>query len=895
MHPLDRIFKPQRIALFGANENPKSVGSMVLRNLVGSGFRGVVYPIHPVLEAALGVPCHADVGSLPRTPDLAVVCTAAATVPEIVRKCGEAGIRALVIVSAGFREAGPEGVALEARVREEAHRFDGMRILGPNCLGVLVPALGLNASFAADLPKPGHVAFVSQSGALCTSVLDWALEENVGFSCFVSLGNSLDLDFGDLVDYLGEDEATRAVILYIESIRDARRFMAATRAFARTKPIIAYKAGRFAESARAAASHTGAMVGADAVYEAAFQRSGVARVLEIGDIFHCVELLARYHPPRGARLAIVTNAGGPGVMATDALIARKGALAQLGPETMEKLNESLPPFWSRGNPVDVLGDARAKRMGKATEIVLADPGVDAVLVILTPQAMTDPTAAARSVSELAKGAGKPILAAWLGGRRMKEGIALLNQAGIATYATPEEAVRAFITLVGYARNLEALYETPRDVPVQFSLDRAEIRSLLLSLAAETASEVLPEGASKRLLATYGIPVTAPVEVATPDQAADAAASIGYPVVLKIHSPDITHKTDVGGVALDLNDAEAVRRAYGRVIESARQARPGARVEGVTVQPMVRREEGVELILGAKQDPTFGAVLLIGTGGVAAEVLADRSLGLPPLNERLARRMIESLAAWPLLGGFRGRPPADIDRLIETLIRFSYLVADFPEIAEIDVNPLLAAPGGVIALDARIVLDRPRLERPPRPYEHLVLRPYPEEYVRQASLRDGSPVTLRPIRPEDEPLWMELLASCSPETIFSRFRSAVAWRRHEFATRYCFIDYDREIAMVAEGIRDGKRKLLGVGRLIADPDHQTVEYAVLVADAWQDRGLGGVLTDTCSEIALRWGLRRIVAETDPSNYRMIALFKNRGFTLREVGGEVVEVEKELPHP
>jgi acetyltransferase len=893
MHPLDRIFKPKRIALFGANENPKSVGSMVLRNLVGAGFRGVVYPVHPTLEAVLGVPCHRDVGSIPRTADLAVICAPAAAVPQIVRECGDAGILGVIIVSAGFKEIGAEGRALEERIREEALRFDGMRILGPNCLGVIVPPLGLNASFAADLPKAGHVAFVSQSGALCTSVLDWAIEENVGFSAFVSLGNALDVDFGDLIDYLGEDEQTRAVLLYVESIRDAARFMAAARAFARTKPIIAYKAGRFAESARAAGSHTGALAGEDAVYEAAFQRCGIARIHEIGDIFHCVELLARNQPPRGAKLAIVTNAGGPGVMATDSLIARHGTLADLTPETLAKLDESLPPFWSHGNPVDVLGDAPAKRLAKAVEITLADPGVDASLVILTPQAMTNPTAAAAAVAELAKTSGKPILAAWLGGKRMRKGVALLNGAGVATYSTPEEAVRAFMTLVGYARNLEALYETPREIPVQFSLDRGEIRKRFDALVAQAGGTTLTETASKSLLEAYGIPTARPREANCPEEAARIADSIGYPVVLKLLSPDITHKTDVGGVALDLPDAGAVRGAFERIVTSARTMKPDARVEGVTVQPMVRKDVGFELIVGAKKDPTFGAVLLVGTGGVAAEILADRSLGLPPLNERLARRMLESLASWPLLRGFRGRPPVDIDRLIEVLIRFSYLVADFPEILEIDVNPLLATPSDCTALDARVILDPALLGRPVRAYEHLVLRPYPDEYVRREELSDGTAITLRPIRPEDEPLWTELLASCSPETIFSRFRAAIAWKRHDIATRYCFTDYDREIAIVAEIAEGERRKLVGVGRLIADPDHETVEYAVLVADAWQNRGLGGLLTSYCSEIARHWKLKRIVAETDPSNYRMVALFRNRGFTVRETEEEIVEVEKALP--
>jgi len=552
----------------------------------------------------------------------------------------------------------------------------------------------------------------------------------------------------------------------------------------------------------------------------------------------------------------------------------------------------MPPFWSHGNPVDVLGDAKPKRVAKATEIVLADPNVDAALVILTPQAMTNPTSAARSIGELAARAGKPILAAWLGGRSMREGVQVLNQAGVATYATPEEAVRGFMTLVAYARNLEALYETPRDIPVRFALDREELRRRFTALVPE-AGDTFSEGASKELLAAYGIPVSVVREAHDADEAARVAGEIGYPVVLKILSPDITHKTDVGGVALDLEDEAAVREAYARILSRARAARPPARVAGVTVQRMLKSEHGCELIVGAKQDPTFGVVILVGLGGIAAEVYGDRALGLPPLNERLARRMLESLDSWPLLQGFRGRPGVDLDRLIEMLMRFSYLVADHPEIREIDVNPLLASPEDVVALDARIIVDRDALGGNRPRYSHLVLRPYPEEYVRPASLKDGTQVQLRPIKPEDEPLWKEMLSRCSPETILARFRASVAWKRHEIATRYCFIDYDREIAIVAELESAGARELLGVGRLIADPDHETVEYAVLIADAWQDRGLGGVLTDYCYEIARHWGLKRIVAETDPTNHRMIALFRNRGYALRtDEAGEVVEVVKDL---
>ncbi len=892
IHRLENIFNPQRIALIGVTANPKSVGGKVLGNLVGSGYRGVVYPVNPDFEAVMGISCFASVRQLPRPVDVGVICAPAAKVPALVRECGEAGIPGVVIVSSGFRETGPAGRALEEQVLAEARRFGAMRILGPNCLGVIVPNRQLNMSFAGAMPKSGHVAFISQSGALCAAVLDWARAESIGFSCVASIGNALDIDFGDLIDYLGEDERTRSIILYVESIGQARKFMTAARAFARGKPIVAYKAGRFPESAQVAASHTGALAAEDAVYDAAFQRAGLARVLDIGEIFDCAELIGRQKVPLGPRLAVVTNAGGPGVMAADALIQAGGSLAKLAADTLSRLDEVLPPCWSHGNPVDVLGDARSKRLAKAVEIVLQDPGADAVLVIVTPQAMTNPTAMAQALAQLKDLSAKPILAAWLGGESMTEGRRVLAEAGIAGYRTPEQAVRAFMTLVAYARNLESLYETPRDIPLAFTSERLSLHAEFKKLAGDER-RTLAEDDSKSLLEAYGIPTAMPRAAGSADEAAFLARQIGFPVVLKILSPDISHKSDVGGVLLDLEDEGAVRRAFTTILERARQQAPAARVAGVTVQSMVRHHEGVELILGIKKDPVFGTVVLAGRGGIEAELFADRSLGFPPLNERLARRMLESLKIWPLLNGYRGRRTLAVDRLLEILIRLSYFAADYPEIAELDINPLLVTPERVIALDARLVIEGPAPAAGGRSYSHLALRPYPEEYARKASLPDGTPVLLRPIRPEDEPLWMELLAGCSRESIYARFRHFFQWQSHQAAVRYCFIDYDREIAMVAELERDGRRQLLGVGRLVADPDHESVEYAVLVGDKWQNRGLGSVLTECCLEIAGHWGLRRVVAQTGRDNTWMLALFKRLGFvTTPTEDGSVIDAVMEL---
>jgi len=876
---LDKIFNPRRVAVIGASDTPTSVGYTVLRNLVGSGFRGVVYPVNPRRESVQGIHAYPDVPSLPHAPDLAVVCTPAQTVPDIVRACGEVGTRGMVVISAGFREVGEQGRKLEEKVLEEQRRFNGMRILGPNCLGIIVPGIHLNATFADATPQKGNIGFISQSGALCTSVLDWAIEEGIGFSYFVSVGNMLDVDMGDLIDYFGSATETRSVILYIESITEAREFMSAARAFARTKPIVAYKAGRFAESAAAAASHTGAMAGVDAVYEAAFQRAGIERIFQIEDMFDCAELLARQQHPGGDRLAIVTNAGGPGVMTTDGLIERNGKLAELSPETIEKLNSFLPAYWSHGNPVDVLGDAPPERFAKALETVLKDPQVDSVLVILTPQAMTDPGGTAEAVVRVAGRAEKPVLAAWMGGRVVSEGIQVLSRAGIPTYPTPEKAVRAFMHLVSYSRNLEYLYETPRDIPMEFKIDRQRLRGVFNTILVE-GHEVLSENVSKAFLEAYEIPVTKPHPARNADEAAQLARQLGYPVVMKINSPQITHKTDVGGVALNLASDEEVRNTFEAMTARARELRPQAQIRGVTVQKMVTYPNSFELILGTKKDPVFGSVIMVGMGGTAAEVFRDRALGLPPLNESLTRRILESLKSWPLLQGYRGRPGVNVDRLIEIIMRFSYLVADYPEIKELDVNPLLVTQQDAIALDARVIIDQELVVRPVRPFSHLAIRPYPDEFVTERRMKDGTPVVLRPIKPEDEPLWHELLASCSTQSLWFRFSYLFKQTTHEMAARYCFIDYDREMAIVAEVEEDGQRRLVGVGRLVADANHETAEYAVLVVDCWHGHGVGGLLTDYCLEVAKRWGVKRIVAETSRDNVRMIATFRNRGFEVDE---------------
>jgi len=874
---LQKIFRPQRIAIIGVSNNPNSVGGITLKNLVGGGFQGVVYPINPKHEAVMGIPCYKDVKSLPKVPDLAVICTSSKIVPTLIRECGETGILGIIIMSAGFKETGAEGKKLEEQVKAEVAKFPGMRVIGPNCLGIIVPGYNMNVSFASGTAKKGHVAFISQSGALCTSALDWASEENIGFSYFVSIGNTMDVGFGDLIDFFGQDPNTRSIILYVESIVKAREFMTAARAFARKKPIIVYKAGRFPESAAAAASHTGALASADSVYDAVFQRAGVARVYDIGDIFNFTELMAQKNIPKGKNLAIITNAGGPGVMATDALISMSGKLTKLSDETMKKLNDYLPPFWSHGNPIDVLGDAPPERFSTAAKIVLEDPDVDAALVILTPQAMTNPTKTAIEVAKLTDHTVKPIMAAWLGGQSMREGVNIFNKNGISTYDTPEDAIRAFMTLANYSKNLNSLFETPKDFPVSFTLDREKVRKDFLEKHF-TKERILSEDVSKALLAAYGIATTQPLVAKSAMDASDIANKTGYPVVMKIHSPDITHKSDMGGVILNIKDEDGVWNNFKNMTRSIKEKMPDAKIEGVTIQPMVNMKDASEMILGIKKDPVFGTVLLVGMGGVGAEVFQDTKLAFPPLNERLTRSMIESLKIYPFLKGYRGAPGKDIEKLMEVIIRLSYLAADYPEIVELDINPLLVGTKDVIALDARIVIDKELVGKDLPQFSHLLIHPYPEKYSKPAKLSDGSTILLRPIKPEDEPLWLDLLGSCSKESIYSRFRYNFHYDSHEIATQFCFIDYAREIAIVAEVMEEGKKKLIGVGRLIADLDHETVEYAVLISDAWQKKELGTLLTEYCVEIARQWHLKRIAAETTKDNQAMITVFKKLGFSV-----------------
>ena len=888
---LDKIFKPERIALIGVSKNPNSIGGIVLKNIVSSGYEGVVYAVNPIHEAVMGIMCYPDLKSLPRIPDLAVIATNAKLVPQIIRECGEAGIKGVIILSSGFKESGDEGKKLEDQLKNELAKFDKMRVIGPNCLGIIIPELQLNITFASGIPKKGNIAFISQSGAVCTTVLDWALEEKIGFSYVVSIGNTMDVNFGDLIDYFGEDPDTKSIVLYIESINEARKFMTAARAFARKKPILVYKAGRFPESAKAATSHTGALASEDLIYNAVFARAGIARVYNIEDIFDFTDLIGREKIPQGPNLAIITNAGGPGVMATDTLLDLKGNLAELSEQTIQKLNECLPSFWSHGNPVDVIGDSTPERYAHAVKIVLDDANVDAVLVIFVPQAVTDPKDTASEVCKLAENTPKSIIAAWAGGQSMHEGRQIFIEKNIAVFRTPEQAIRAFMTLVSYSRNLKMLYETPKDIPVAFKLNRKKFRKKFETKYFKK-SNILTEDISKEIIHTYGIDISKPQPSYSEIEAAKNADKIGYPVVLKILSPDIIHKSDVGGVVLNLNDKASVAIAYKNMMESISKELPDTNILGATVQPMYNIKDAMELILGIKKDPVFGTIILLGLGGTCTELLQDKRLCFPPVNEKIALHMIESLKIYPLLKGYRGKPPKNIDKLIETIIRISYLAADFPEIEELDINPLMVTTNDVVVLDARIVIDKNLVGKKISQFSHLLIHPYPEKYVKNIILSDDTIVKLRPIKPEDELMWLELLGSCSKDSIYFRFRSNFFFDSHEVAAQFCCIDYSREMAIVAEINENKIRKLIGVGRLIADPDNETAEYAILITDAWQNKNLGNSITRYCLEISKKLGLKRIIAETTADNKPMILIFRKFKFRIHFNADSTVSVFKEL---
>jgi len=876
-HPLDPLFAPRSVAVIGATERAGSVGRSVLWNLLSNPFGGTVFPVNSKRPNVLGIKAYPKVSDLPDKVDLVVVTTPADTVPDVLTEAVEAGIPAGIVISAGFKEHGEHGKELEARITQIIR--GKMRLIGPNCLGVMNPIRGLNATFAHTIARPGNVAFISQSGALLTAILDWSLRENVGFSSFVSTGSMLDVSWGDLIDYFGSDPRTNSIVIYMESIGDASAFLSAAREVSLTKPIIVIKAGRTAQAAKAAASHTGSMTGSDEVLDAAFRRSGVLRVNSIADIFFMSDVLAKQPRPRGNRLAILTNAGGPGVLATDALVAGGGELADLSPQTMAAFDEFLPPQWSHNNPVDILGDAEPERYAKSLEIAAKDPAIDGMLVILTPQDMTNPTQIAEKLKPYAKGFGKPVLASWMGGAEVAAGEQILNQSGIPSFQFPDSAVRAFNYMWRYSYNLKGLYETPT-LPqhADAELKRGKA-SRILREAREQGRTLLTEFESKQLLEAYGFPTVETRVAVTEEEAVQAAEAIGYPVVVKLHSYTITHKTDVGGVQLNLRNPDDVSRAF-RLIKLFVSEKPGPEhFQGVTVQPMIKLD-GYELIIGSTIDSQFGPVMLFGTGGQLVEVFKDRALALPPLNSTLARRLMEQTKIYKALKGVRGRKPVDIDALDELLVRFSQLIVEQRWIKEIDINPLLASADRLVALDARVVLHGPEI--PDDELPESAIRPYPVRMVSTWTMKDGNDVVIRPIRPEDEPLLITFHEKLSERSVYLRYFQPMKLTQrtsHERLTRICFIDYNREMALVAERQNEaGEPELLAVGRLSKIHGRDEGEMAAVAIDAAQHKGLGTELYTRLIDVARQAKLKKLISIMLPENREMRALCVKLGFKM-----------------
>ncbi len=876
--PLDSIFAPKSVAVVGATETVGSVGRTIVWNLMSSSFGGTIYPVNPKRPSVLGIKAYPDLKSIPEKLDLIVVVTPAPTVPDIIKEAVGLGIPSAIIISAGFKETGPEGVELERRIMEHARRGK-MRIIGPNCLGVMSPTTGLNATFASTIARRGSVGFISQSGALCTAILDWSLTENVGFSSFVSIGSMLDVDWSDLIYYLGDDPHTKSIVIYMETIGNARAFLSAAREVAMTKPIIVIKPGRTEGAAKAAASHTGSLTGSDEVLEIAFQRSGVLRVNSIAELFYMAEVLGKQPRPEGPRLTILTNAGGPGVLATDALITNGGELANISPEAMEAFNKLLPAAWSHNNPVDILGDASPERYAKALEIAAKDPNSDGILVILTPQAMTDPSETAEVLKPYAQALGKPVLATWMGGKEVAPGEGILNKANIPTFPYPDTAARVFDYMAHYSENLHSLYETPMSVNDDEDPVDRERAAQIIEDVRKSGRTILTEYESKQLLACYGIPTVDTRIAITRDEAVKAADAIGYPVVLKIHSETITHKTDVGGVQLNLADAKAVKKAYESIEKSVTEKVGAEHFLGVTVQPMAK-VEGYELILGSSIDPQFGPVLLFGLGGQLVEVFKDRALGLPPLNTTLARHMMEQTRIHTALKGVRGRDPVDLAALERLLVRFSQLITEHRWIKELDINPLVASPEKLIALDARVLVYDQNTTQEQLP--KMAIRAYPMKYAGTWTAKDNTKINIRPIMPEDEKLLVKFHLDLSDRSVFLRYLQPMMFHErvvHERLSRICHCDYDREIALVAERKNNGEEAtILGVVRLSKLHATNEARLSILVADPYQGTGLGGEMVRRTIEVAKREKLERISAILSDDNQVMQHLFKKLGFTI-----------------
>ena len=882
----NKIFRPNTVAAIGASDKKNSVGYALMRNLTKGGFKGKIYPVNKNHRKVQGQKAYRFVKELPEKVDVAIIATPARTIPSIMKACGQAGIQGAVIISAGLNEADEKGKAIFKEIIAIARQYN-IRMIGPNCLGIINPSWGLNASFASKMPLPGKIALISQSGAICTSILDWSITQNVGFSHFVSVGAMADIDFADLIDYFGSDSETSCILIYMESLKNTRRFMSAARAFARYKPIIVLKAGKSTEGARAATSHTGALAGNDLVFDAAFKRAGILRVDRIAQLFHLAKAISMQRVPFGKRLAIVTNAGGPGVLATDYLINHGGELAKLSEEQILQLNEYLPTYWSHNNPIDILGDATAATYRQTLECIIKDTNVDGILTILTPQSMTDPKAIAEVLVAINEQTNKTMLASWMGEEQVGEGRDILEKGKVPDYRYPESAVSVFLNMAMYAQNIKLLYETPPMISKEIHPNKEAAAAFIRSIQAQGRSQ-LREFESKQLLSYYGIPVAPHKVASTVEEAISSAEEIGYPVVLKVVSPQITHKSDAGGIILNIQSAAEMASAYEQLLKNIAASSIHLRVQGVLVEKMINKK--YELLIGAHKDAIFGPVIVFGRGGTETELYRDINMGLPPLNRVLAKHIIEGTKVHQLISSFRNMPPVNQEELELLLVQFAYLVMDFPQIANIDINPFLMDEHGGIAVDAHIELDNDAL--PTQGYKHLSIPPYPKAYTKTISLKNGQVATLRSIRPEDEPLEMELFNCLSEQSLYQRFFRFITKPSHSMLSRLTNIDYDREIAIVAEVEEAGKRKLVGVVRLVGDAWQERAEYAIIIADAWQKLGLGNQMTNFILDIAKKRQLKTIYADVLTFNTSMIRMFEKRGFELKAEDHEVRYVELDL---
>lgn len=875
-HYLDRLFSPTAIAVYGASSRPGAVGTAVWNNLRRGHFSGPLYPINPKHSKIGAKRCYPNLAALRQPVDLAVIATPIATVAEILEDCGEHGVRAAIVLSAGLNnDEKPSPERPQHELLERARQL-GIRILGPNCLGLMRPSIGLNATFSKNDAVPGKLALVSQSGALCTAILDWAASHGVGFSAVVSTGDSLDVDFGDVLDFLALDADTQSILLYVEGLRHARQFMSGLRAAARLKPVIVLKAGRHTEGYRAAVSHTGALLGGDDVFNAALQRAGVVRVQTVEQWFAAAQFLANHRSVRGNRLAIVTNGGGPGVMAVDRAVDLGVQPASLAPETIAALDRSLPPQWPRANPIDVLGDADPGRYAAAVKAALVDPNVDGVLVMLTPQAMTDPLACASAVIDTAAGNHKPMLACWMGDQQVQAARELFTARRIAWFTSPEAAVEAFSYLAAYRSNQQLLLQAPGPLAQRSEPDLEGAR-LIIDAALEERRSTLSTTEGRAILAAFGIPVTTAIEARSSNDALIAAESLGFPVAMKINSPDLLHKSDVDGVRLNISDAKAVRSAYNDLLDTVRERRPDAQLRGVTVERMYRQPHGRELFVGVARDPVFGPVIAFGAGGTAVEILRDRAVTLPPVNRFIAANLIAQTRISRLLKAFRNLPAADLGALEQVLCRVSEMVCELPRIRELDINPLIADESGAIALDARITLDwqTSSLVR----YGHMAIHPYPTQLVSQVQLADGTEIVIRPIRPEDAEIEQRFVRSLSPRSRYFRFMQSLRELTPEMLIRFTQIDYDRELAFIAVVDGQGEETEVGVARYTMNPDGVSCEFALVVADAWQRRGIGSRLMHALLAAARERGFQTMEGEVLADNRDMLALVQNLGFSVR----------------